>query len=113
MTGVGNERILRNLNLLTKMGQEIWLRIPVVPDFNFAEDFHIRCASFLSNLPGKITRVDLLPFHNWCEDKYSWLGRAWRLKDIDSLEPALLKGLAEYYQKCGIEASIGGSGFQD
>jgi len=112
-TGVDNAPILKNLALLAKTGREIWVRIPVVPDFNDAIGFHTRAAEFLSALPGRIARVDLLPFHNWCQDKYGWLGLEWDLREVDSLDPVFLEIPAEIYRERGLAVTIGGSGFEE
>ena len=111
-TGVSNERIVENLGLLSETGKQIWIRIPVVPGYNDSIAFHTRAADLLSNLGRGIVRVDLLPFHNWCQDKYGWLGREWLLKDVESMEPAFLEVPADIYRSKGFEATVGGSGFE-
>lgn len=111
-TGAGNEAILRNLSLLSKEGAEIWVRIPVIPKFNDSMEFHTRAAEYLATLGVGITRVDLLPFHNWCQDKYGWLGRSWSLGEVEALEPGFLEVFAELYRGKGFAATVGGSGFE-
>lgn len=111
-TGAGNEKILRNLSLLSKAGTETWVRIPVIPCFNDSMGFHTRAAEHLATLGIGITRVDLLPFHNWCQDKYGWLGRSWPLAEVESLEPGFLEVFAELYRSRGFTATVGGSGFE-
>jgi len=111
-TGAGNERILENLGRLSATGKEIWIRIPVIPGFNDDLDTHRRTAAFLASLPRPVARVDLLPFHNWCQDKYGWLGRRWPLADTESLDPVFLEVPARVYRECGLPACIGGSGFE-
>jgi len=112
-TGVTNEIILKNLALLSKTDKEIWVRIPVVPDYNDSMEFHTKAADFLSNLPGKIARLDLLPFHNWCQDKYGWLGINWDLKEVEAMEPSMLEIPAELYREKGLMTTVGGSGFEN
>jgi len=111
-TGVDNERILKNLERLCAAGKEIWVRIPVIPGFNDSRDVHARTAAFLAALPRPVARVDLLAFHNWCEDKYRWLGRAWPMGDTESLDPVFLEIPARVYREHGLKAHIGGSGFE-
>jgi pyruvate formate lyase activating enzyme len=111
-TGVDNGIILNNLARLSKTGKEIWIRIPVIPGFNDSVDFHKRAAEFLSNLPGEISRVDLLSYHNWCQDKYDWLGIDWSMKEIEATEPSFLEIPAEFYRKRGLMTTVGGSGFE-
>jgi pyruvate formate lyase activating enzyme len=113
MTGVSNEVILANLSRLAQTGLETWLRIPVIPDFNDSMDFHRRAAELLSGLPGGAARIDLLPFHNWCENKYEWLGFNWKLKDVEAVNPLALEPHADSYREKGFNVSIGGSGFEN
>lgn len=112
-TDVDNTLILKNLQLLSETGMEIWVRIPVVPGFNDSMEDHNRAADFLANLPGKLLRVDLLPYHNWCQDKYGWLGIDWDLKVIEATEPYLLEVPLEIYKEKGLNVTIGGSGFEE
>lgn len=112
MTGVDNSLILENLRRLSKTGKEIWIRIPVVPGFNDAVDTHIRMASFLFGLSGNICRVDLLPYHNWCQDKYDWLGLDWSMAAFEAIDPSLLETTADIYRESGFVATVGGSGFE-
>ena len=112
-TGVDNGIILENLKRLTQSGKDVWVRIPVVPDYNDSLSFHKEAAEFLANLPGKISRLDLLPYHNWCQDKYDWLGIDWPMGDIEAMEPSMLEIPVDFYREKGIPATVGGSGFED
>jgi pyruvate formate lyase activating enzyme len=112
-TGVSNELILENLGLLSETAKEIWVRIPVVPNYNDSIDLHNRTSYLLSRFGRGIVRVDLLPFHNWCQDKYRWLGRDWPLREVESLEPVFLEIPADIYRSRGFETTVGGSGFED
>ena len=113
MTGLGNELILENLKRISEKGHSIWVRIPVIPDYNDSSKFHMQVADFLKSLPNPVERVDLLPFHNWCQDKYSWLGKEWVLSEEESTEPSFLNPILDIYLENGINATIGGSGFED
>ena len=112
-TGVDNKKILKNLSLFSETGKEIWVRIPVIPGFNDTIDFHIRASQFLSQLPGQISRVDLLPFHNWCQDKYGWLGIKWQMREIEAMDPSFLEIPADLYIEKGFATTVGGSGFEN
>ncbi|MDA3897787.1 MAG: glycyl-radical enzyme activating protein [Desulfobacteraceae bacterium] len=112
-TGVGNEKILDNLRRLLEIGADTWVRIPVIPGFNDSKAFHECASEFLSNIKGQISRVDLLPFHNWCQDKYRWLGIDWALKDTEAIEPSFLEIPADIYREKGLVTTVGGSGFEN
>jgi pyruvate formate lyase activating enzyme len=112
-TGVSNEVILKNLASLTKTGKEIWVRMPILPGYNDSMEYHAQVVDFLMALPGNIDRIDLLPFHNWCQDKYGWLGIDWSQKEIEALEPSLLEIPASLYREKGFLTTVGGSGFEN
>ncbi len=112
-TGADNRIILDNLRNLSETGREFWVRIPVVPGYNDDQPFHQAAARLLSELPHPPDRVDLLPFHNWCESKYDWLGQNWILKTTEALPPLFLEMPAEVYRKQGLTVTIGGSGFEE
>ncbi len=111
-TGVSNTLILENLEALSRKGYEIWVRIPVVPGFNDSMEFHRSAAAFLSSLPNGVSRVDLLPFHNYCQDKYSWLGIDWEYRDVDAFALSFLEVPADLYREEGLFTTVGGSGFE-
>lgn len=70
-TGQSNERILENLRYLDDCGKKIEIRIPYVPDHNSGEIETI--AGFLSRLK-HVTKVKVLPYHNYAGSKYEALG---------------------------------------
>ncbi len=63
--------ILENLLRLSERGAAIEIRIPLVPDFNEKELDGI--GKFLSRMRG-ITKVRVLPYHNFAGSKYDALG---------------------------------------
>ncbi len=111
-TGVDNRLILDNLKKLIEAEKEVWVRIPVIPGFNDDPEFHQNAARFLAALPHPPARIDLLPFHNWCESKYDWLGQDWSLKTAEAMAPFFLEMPAEIYRNQGLAVTIGGSGFE-
>nr|CAO03077.1 1-methyl alkyl succinate synthase activase [Azoarcus sp. HxN1] len=112
MTGVTNRRVLENMASLVKANAEVWIRIPFIPQFSDQIDYHQRVADFLVELPGSIARVDIIPFHNFCQTKYQWLGRDWRYRNVEAIESSSLAPYLELYKKNGLNATIGGSGFE-
>jgi len=112
MTGVGNELILENLRRLSERGKRIWLRIVVIPDFSDSLEYHERVAAFLKTLPHPPERIDLLPFHNWCESKYRQLGVKWPFTDKEAMDPNLLRPAIQVYRDAGLDVTVGGSGFE-
>ncbi len=113
LTGVGNELILQNLRNLCEKGVETWLRIVVIPGYSDSFDYHQKVADFLKGLPRRIDRIDLLPFHNWCQDKYNWLGLNWPMgAELEALDPSEVEPLQEPYEAVGFNVTVGGLGFE-
>ena len=89
-TGQPNERILENLRWLDSVGAVTEVRIPYVPGFNDGEVPAI--AQILSGLH-HLTKVRLLPYHNFAGSKYAALSLPDtlppRLPEKDELERAV------------------------
>jgi len=62
LTGMSNEIILRNLELLSERGVPIEIRIPCVPGFNLDDDSMKAIGGFLDGMKN-IMGVRLLPYH--------------------------------------------------
>lgn len=70
-TGQRNEVILENLRYLDSLGKAIEIRIPYVPEHNSGQMEKI--AAFLAKF-SHITKVKVLPYHNYAGSKYDSLG---------------------------------------
>lgn len=70
-TGQTNKSILKNLKYISECGKEIEVRIPYVPKFN--ENQIEKIAFFLTQLKN-ISKVKVLPYHNYAGSKYNSLG---------------------------------------
>ena len=69
-TGQSNEVILENLKYLDSCGKNIEIRIPYVPEFN--HDQIEKIAEFLKERKN-ITKVKVLPYHDYAGSKYAAL----------------------------------------
>ncbi len=68
-TGVSNDLIMRNLDMLAAMGADIDVRIPVIPTITDAAENIDAIGQFVSNLP-QPPRVRLLAHHPAAMEKY-------------------------------------------
>ena len=78
-TGVGNELILDNLRYIDRAGKPVEIRIPYVPGYN--DNQMEKIAGFLQTLDN-ITRVRVLPYHNYAGSKYASLDMDNTLPDV-------------------------------
>lgn len=92
-TGVGNKLILSNLKLAVNMGKSknLLVRIPIIPGFNAELSDAQGFAALINEIGAK--KVQLLPFHQFGENKYDLIGKKYELKDMSPLHR---EDLAEY-----------------
>lgn len=90
-TGVGNELILSNLKKLGA-SKNIVMRIPVIPGLNDDLKNLQASADFAGNVPG-ISRIELLPYHNFGQSKYELLNRPYTLDHVKPLSQEQKKSL--------------------
>ena len=82
-TGVSNEKILRNLEMLADLGADIILRLPLIPGYNDSEEAMSSLAALLGRYAGKVRRAEIMPYHRIGVGKYAALGRGTEiLKEI-------------------------------
>ena len=103
-TGKSNNTIKQNLKMLTKAGQKVIIRIPIIPTINDSIDDIKQIGEFLSKL--KIVRVELLPFHKIGEDKYKKLNKINRMKDISKPTTEHMRTIKERLEKYGLLVKI-------
>lgn len=73
-TGVPNEPILANLELLKASSKPFIIRIPVIPQVNDSVENMQRTAELLDGA-AQLQRVELLPYHKTAGAKYELLGK--------------------------------------
>lgn len=101
-TGVGNERILENLILLTSRGAKIDVRIPVIVGANADEENIRQTAAFLRREVPGIRRVYLLPYHAAGSGKYAQLGRRYEGEAFFRPDNAALEAMRVVFAEEGI-----------
>ncbi len=69
-TGVRNDRILENLEMLSRLGKPIHVRIPVIPTITDIEGNFEAIGEFVAALPNPAP-IRLLPHHSTAMEKYA------------------------------------------
>lgn len=116
LTGVGNERILANVKLLTELGTNIWFRMPLIEGINADEENIEATASFIASLcsphdpQGRSPKIHLLPYHDIGKDKHRRRGTVYNPDGITMSEPseATLDRCRRQFEQHGISVVIGG-----
>ena len=106
-TGVSNELILENAKRIAKSGQNLTIRVPVIPGFNDTESEISSIAEFASSLDG-VTELHLLPYHKLGLDKYNGLGRDYGMGSAQLLTNEKKDSLKHAAEKSGLNITIGG-----
>jgi len=78
-TGHSNRVILENLNYIDQCGKAIEIRIPYVPGYNDNQMEQI--GAYLSTLHN-VTKIKVLPYHNYSASKYNSLGLQYPLPNV-------------------------------
>lgn len=72
-TGVGNEKILNNLNVLNDNGAKVILRCPIIPTYNDRLE-HFRKIGELADRLSCVDEINIMPFHPYGEVKGERVG---------------------------------------
>ncbi|MEE8808747.1 MAG: glycyl-radical enzyme activating protein [Lactimicrobium sp.] len=99
-TGVSNENILANMKAAIAMGKDVLPRIPVIPGFNASLDDARGLCEALKQVGAQ--RCQLLPFHQFGENKYAMLGKAYAYENVKALHAEDLQD----YQKVFLDHEI-------
>ena len=103
--GKGNQLILRNLQRIAQKGNKVWLRIPLIVDYNDSLE-HIGKVAQLGIKTGA-EKVSLLPYHEWGKSKYKNLDKAYPAEGAKSPSNEYIQQLRDFIQSFGIKATIG------
>lgn len=106
-TGASNRVILRNAALLAEAGVRIRVRVPIIPGFND----NPRAVGAIAQFVGEkriADTVDLLPYHQFAEDKYLGLGREYQCAGYPIPTVEQMLDLALVVRSRGLSAMIGG-----
>lgn len=79
-TGVSNERILASAKKLSSLGIPMVIRIPFIPGYTDSHKNMEDTAWFAKEIG--VHRIELLPFHSLCINKYHKLDKEWKLNGI-------------------------------
>lgn len=100
-TGQRNVRILENLRMLSHAGARIWIRIPVIPDFNDSHREMKAIAGIVNDLPG-VERVTLIPYHTLGKSKYETLGMTPAYETDKLITQKELEGFKTHFLKAEV-----------
>lgn len=101
-TGVSNQQILANVKSVIENKKEFLPRIPVIPGFNDSLQDAMEFSSLFNTIG--INQVQLLPFHQFGENKYDLLDSDYAYANVTALHPEDLQEYLSVFQNNGIHA---------
>lgn len=100
-TGVDNTIIIENLRRLAAEGKDIWIRIPIIPDFNDNARELEAIADLLSGL-SSVKQVTLMPYHSLGASKYETLGMTYGFDTSKQISEGAILGFGEIFKSRGL-----------
>ena len=100
-TGADNGQILANVKWLSQQGKELWIRVPVIPDFNNNEAEMTAIAKLVCNL-SSVKQVTLMPYHTLGLGKYETLGMDCLYRTDKKISESELDSFRRIFRNCGI-----------
>lgn len=107
--GAGLKQIDRNIaRAVDTDGVRVIGRIPVIPGFNFSEEDAKKLSKRMKRLG--IEEVNLLPYHNFGENKYRLLMRSYPMATVDNLhkEDQKFQKYLKIFENEGMKVKAGG-----
>jgi pyruvate formate lyase activating enzyme len=108
-TGVSNELIISNLDMLLKEGKDVMIRIPVIPGVSADTRSMEQLKVFIeSRNNGHIKQINLLPYHKTGSSKYRRFNLDDRMASVSQLSNGSLDEFIEIFKPLGIHTKKGG-----
>ena len=104
LTGVSNERILKNTKKIADLGVPVIIRVPLLPGLNDSDENISQLGRFMKDF--SLQRVDLLPYHRFSLSKHKALGLTYLLDDVSDPEQVELRRAAKILEDFGREVTI-------
>ncbi len=106
-TGVPVHEIISNLNWLDQNNKNVILRFPVIPGITDLKQNISELKSFLKSFKN-INRIDILPYHNISNGKYTRFKKENKMNDADPLSDDEMLQLKTEFESIGFKVGIGG-----
>lgn len=111
-TGVSNKIILDNAKKLAMAGAKLRLRLPIIHNVNYWDlEYPRKVVELAKKLGESVSGIDILPFHNFAENKYKQLGRSYMFENFPNIFKEDVEDYRQVFEKSnpGWEVTIGGT----
>ena len=107
LCGHSNKLILNNLKKLYKIGgNEILMRMPIIPGLNDEEENIRNTAEFVLSLSSDIRSVELLPYHKFGVNKYERLGILYQIEEVKVPSGEYMRTIKRTMEEYGLNVKI-------
>ncbi len=107
LTGLSNDLALGNLEQLLSAGEQIILRLPVIPGRNDGAWLEEALPRWL-RARRQVLEVHLMPYHRLAESKYAGLGLDYALAGLAAPSAEKLEELKSRLEATGVQVRVGG-----
>jgi pyruvate formate lyase activating enzyme len=108
-TGVFNDEILSNFELISGNCKSYMVRIPVIPGFNDDADHITRLKHFIQNKRrDNLKMINLLPYHKTGSSKYKKFNISNKMENAEQPSLQRMIELKGYFSDIGVRVKIGG-----
>lgn len=104
-TGLTNKNILENLRYLDSMDIPVEIRVPYIPTLTNTQIHKI--GEFLSTIH-VVTKVKVLPYHDFAKSKYDALGQVYEIPDLPRPSKEEINNTVRILESYGLRAENGG-----
>jgi len=105
-TGVRNELIINNIEMIDNLGKQFIIRIPFIPGVNDDDETQKQIYQWASRLRN-LKWIEVLPYHRLGMTKYRGLGRMYPLADVNPVSKQSLTYLKVLGAQIGVDVRIG------
>ena len=106
-TGASNDLILQNLQALSRVHSNIWVRVPIIPEINDTREELEAAARLTASLAG-VRQVNLLPYHRTGVRKSERLGKNGFLAGLQPPSAEAIQDAVSVFRRHGLKAVAGG-----
>jgi pyruvate formate lyase activating enzyme len=108
-TGVSSSLVLDNFRIILDAGNDIVVRIPIIPGFNDDEESLGAIKSLLAeSMRSNLVRISLLPYHKIGVSKYKKFSMEYRMNGVNQPSKQRMNELKLLFDDTGIPVRIGG-----
>ena len=110
LTGVSNNLILDNLKKASKMHKPIFIRVPLIPNFNDSTRNIKAMVNFIETLRNNknIVSINFLPYHEYGKGKYRRLQRVYPLNNTKPPTHEDMSKIKRRIKDADLKITIGG-----